>query len=135
MALHQLLEDGLLGWLKGSAFPAAPSTIYLSLHAGTPVTSVNEISSNFGGRQALTAADLSALTWEGGIPDSSRQMSNSRGIVYELAISTVTVAGWRLWDAGTSGNLLVSGEVLAGGTITAGDPAVILAGDLVVKTN
>ena len=134
MALHQVVEDGLLGWLKGETFPSPPGSVYLSLHSGSPATAGNEISANFGGRREILPADFSSLTWESGIPDTSRIMTNSKGIVFDLAASTLEAVAFALWDAGTDANMLISGSVTSGGQVQAGDPAVLLAGELVVRT-
>lgn len=133
MALGQLIQDGLLNWLKGGLFPSPPTGVYVSLHSGTPATGVNEVSGTFGGRVALTSGDFTSNAWMDGVVGGIREMLNSTGVVSELASTGVTVAGFALWDAPTGGNLLISGAVTPPSTVVAGNPVVFLVGDLKVR--
>lgn len=35
-AMSDYLEDALLGWFKGTAFPTAPATVYIGLFTALP---------------------------------------------------------------------------------------------------
>lgn len=133
MALGQLIQDGLLNWLKGDPFPLAPSAVYVSLHSGNPATGVNEVSGTLGGRVELAAVNFSSNAWMDSVVGGIREMVNTTGVVFDLAATGVTVEGFALWDAPTGGNLLISGSVTPPSTVTAGDPVVFLVGDLKVR--
>lgn len=133
MALGQTIQDGFLNWLRGTPFPAPPSVVYVSLHSGVPPSLANEVSNLFGGRVLLAPADLAAPVWMNGVVNTVREIVNTKGVVYGLASTGVTLAGFALWDAASNGNLLISGSVTPSAAVSAGDPAVFLVGDLKVR--
>lgn len=128
MALSQALEDALLAWVLGSAFPAPPTALWLSLHNGPVPTLANQIGGWAGGdRLQLTAADFAAASTA---PEGGRQRLNARALMLGSQNAPQTVASFAIWDAATGGNLLLSGDVVPDATVNAGDPPVFLSGDL-----
>jgi len=131
MALSQTLEDALLAWVLGTAFPAPPTALWLSLHSGAVPTGANQITGWSGGdRVQVRASDFAAATTATG---GGRQRLNSRALMLGAHSSSQSVVSFALWDAATGGNLLLSGDVAPDVTVNAGDPPVFLSGDLALS--
>ena len=131
MALSQTLEDALLAWVLGTAFPAPPAALWLSLHSGAVPTGANQITGWSGGdRVQVQASDFAAATTATG---GGRQRLNSRALMLGAHSSSQSVVSFALWDAATGGNLLLSGDVAPDVTVNAGDPPVFLSGDLALS--
>lgn len=131
MALSQSLEDALLDWVLGTAFPAPPAALYLSLHNGAVPTSANQITGWAGGdRLQVKASDFAAATTAA---TGGRQRLNSRALLLGAHSSSQSVVSFALWDAASGGNLLISGDVAPDVTVKAGDPPVFLGGDLALS--
>lgn len=133
MALDRTLQDGVLEWLRGNAFPAAPTVLYMSLHYDTTATNAADVSSSLGGRIAIDQSFLSSTRYLDGESDGTRQVVNTQAFVSELATATVTVRSFAIWDASTSGNRLLYGLVDPEVTVLEGDPAIFLQGDLSLR--
>lgn len=128
MALSQALEDALLAWVLGSAFPAPPTELWLSLHNGPVPTAGNQINGWAGGdRLQISAADFAAASTA---PEGGRQRLNARALMLGSQNATQAVASFAIWDAASGGNWLLSGDVVPDATVNAGDPPVFLSGDL-----
>lgn len=110
--LSDYLENAVLNWLRGTAMPTAPTTVYLSLHTGDP----GETGANEHGATAGYVRRACALT----APPSP--VTNSAVIEYPQATvnysAAITFAG--LWDALSAGNFLAGGALGASRTITTG---------------
>lgn len=131
MALSQALEDAVLNWVLGAAFPAPPSAVWLSLHSGAVPTSSNEISAWAGGsRLRVFASDFAAATTA---PTGGRRRLNARALLLGAPASSQPVASFAIWDAATGGNMLLTGDVVPDVTVNAGDPPVFLTGDLALE--
>ena len=128
MALSQALEDAVLNWVLGEAFPAPPSAIWLSLHSGAVPTAGNEISAWAGGsRLRMFPSDFAAASTA---PTGGRRRLNARALLLGAPASSQQVASFAVWDAATGGNILLTGDVVPDATVNAGDPPVFLTGDL-----
>lgn len=131
--LRQYLQDAILNWLRGEAFPGPPATIYLSAHSAATASSGNEVSSAIGGRLACTAADFAPPVWQNDVVGGAREIVNRRAFVFEVATSTIEVKSFGLWTNESGGTLLLAGDVNPDVTVTEGDPLVFLMGDLVIR--
>jgi len=97
-----LQEDRVLNWLKGTAFAAAPTNVYLGLYTAAPddTGGGTEVSGNAYARQAVT---FGAITNVSNGPDT---MTSSGDVLFPVA----TPAGWGtviavgLFDAVSGGN-------------------------------
>lgn len=121
----------MLAWLLGTAFPAAPAELWLALHHDDQPSAANEITGWAGGdRLRVSAADFSApVDGSGG----GRERRNSRALMLGARSSAQAVKSFGLWTAASGGTLLLSGDVGPDVTVAAGDPAVFLTGDLVLR--
>jgi hypothetical protein len=145
MGLTVTLQDSLLNWLRGTAFPAAPSQLFLSFHSAALADSGNEVSANLGGRVLLNVPaafsvprDSTAGDPGGPFPaapsaEPLREIVNNTAIITGLASVDTGVASFGLWSAITSGTLWLRGDVIPDVTIVTGNPGVFLAGDLVLR--
>ena len=113
-------------WLKAnSQTSSAPSTVYVSLHTGSPVdddSGANEVS---GGGYARQSAAFGTI--------SNGSVSTNATITYPVATGNYgTVSHIGIYDASSSGNLLFHGAVTTSKTIETGDQFQISSGNLTV---
>ncbi len=118
----QYLENACLNWLKGSTFPAAPTTVYVALFTAAPSDSGGgtEVSGNAYARQAITTSSgWSAISGGGASPE---QISNAATITFPTPTGNWgTVVAIGLFDAATNGNLLywntISSQAINSGVV------------------
>lgn len=120
--LSDYLENAIINWLRGTAMPAAPGTIYVSLHTGDP----GEAGASEHGATAAYARVPIVLT----APPSP--VSNTAAVEFPAASANysapITHAG--LWSALTGGNFLGGGALGTARTITTGITPRFVAGVL-----
>ena len=122
-ALSDYAENKVLDVLGANATFTAPSAVYLGLSTGSfnDDGSGTEISGNNYARVAVSFGSAASGT-----------MSNDAAIEFAAATGSGfgTVSHWGLFDAATSGNLLVHGSFSASKAIASGDVLKIAVGDL-----
>jgi hypothetical protein len=100
-----LQEDRVLNWLKGTAFAAAPGTLYLGLYTTAPDDTGGgvEVSGNAYARQAIT---FGAITNVANGPDS---MASNADVLFPVATPGAcgTIVAVGLFDAVSAGNLIM----------------------------
>ena len=133
MALDRTIQDGLLDWLRGIAFPSPPAQLYLSLHSDTVASNGAEVSNDLGGRIEVDQAFLSTTRFLDGQTSGTRQIVNTRALITDLATAQVEVRSFAVWDAAVGGNRLLLGDVNPDVTVLEGDPAIFLQGDLSLR--
>lgn len=119
-AFSDYFEAAILNWFRGTAFPAATGSVYSSLHTATTTDAGGgtEVSGNAYARQAISKATGS---WSA--PGASGVITNSN----EVAFPAATPSGWgtvthsALWDASTTGNMIMHGALTASKTINTDD--------------
>lgn len=123
-ALSDYAENELLDHLLGTGAFTAPSAVYLALFTAAPSDSGGgtEVSGNGYARQEV-AFDAAA---SGSAASSAVEVFTASGGNW----GTITHFG--IFDAVTSGNLLVHGALTASRVINDGDELRIAAGDLTV---
>jgi hypothetical protein len=120
--LSDYLENAVINWLRGTAMPAAPGTLYVSLHTADPgETGASEHGAT--AAYARTAATLSA-------PPSP--VSNTANVEFPTATANYSAAITHvgLWDAASGGNFLGGGALSASRTINNGDTPRFATGTL-----
>lgn len=131
MALAETLEDALLNWVFGTAFPPPPSQLWLSLHSDEEPSAGNEIVTWSGGsRLRVSGPDFAAAT---AAPTGGRRRLNARALMLGSSPSSQAPRSFALWDAATGGTILITGDVAPDATVNAGDPPVFLTGDLAIE--
>lgn len=125
MSLSDYLENALVNWLRGSAFPAAPATLHAALVTVNQgeANIANEVSGGSYARQPVTL---------GAPPSSSagaNTVTNTTQVVFP-AMPAATEVGVVLMDAASGGNALAYDNSMADVTQTAGQRVVFDPGAL-----
>ena len=121
-ALSDYAENKVLDVLGANATFTAPSNVYLGLSTGS-------LGDDDSGTE-LTGNNYSRVSVSFGAA-SSGTMSNDAAIEFAAATgSWGSVSHWGLYDASSSGNLLVHGSFTTAKTIASGDVLKIATGDL-----
>ncbi|MGU3387302.1 hypothetical protein ACLBYG_22520 [Methylobacterium sp. D53M] len=115
-----------LNWLRGTAMPTAPATLYFALFNGDPTDA------GTGGTEVTTsvrAAGRVAGTY--GAP-SGKSMTNGSAVSFGNAANAVAnVTHFAVFDAATGGNMLGSNSLGSGaGAISSGAAVSFAAGAL-----
>lgn len=122
-ALSDYAENKVLDAIGANATFTTPSAVYLGLSTGSfnDDGSGTEISGNNYARVAVSFGSAASGT-----------MSNDAAIEFAAATGSGfgTVSHWGLFDAASSGNLLVHGSFSASKQISSGDVLKIAVGDL-----
>lgn len=122
-AMSNYLELKVLDHILSTTAYTMPSGIYLALSTGSfgEDASGTELSGNGYARQGDVAFSAA----------SAGTTSNSANIEFPAATgSWGSVSHWALFDASSSGNMLIHGAFSAAKTITTGDILRVNAGDL-----
>ena len=121
-ALSDYAENKVLDVLGANATFTAPSNVYLGLSTGA----FNDDNSG----TELTGNNYSRVSVSFGAA-ASGTMSNDAAIEFAAATgSWGSVSHWGLFDAASSGNLLVHGSFTTAKTIASGDVLKVATGDL-----
>tara|TARA_R100001443_G_scaffold109386_1_gene120642 strand:+ start:746 stop:1174 length:429 start_codon:yes stop_codon:yes gene_type:complete len=140
MAFSQYLADKVLSWYKNSTFPAAPTSVYVSLHSADPGvagTTSDQTASIVGGsspyRVQIAAANLSSV---GSASGGGYQITNSA--VCQLTTNAsnsvgITVTHFGIWDAASAGNFLASGTLTTNVDVQQGDTVQFNIGAMAIK--
>jgi hypothetical protein len=120
------LQTARLNWFKNTAYPSAPSTVYIALFSTTPLpdgTGGTEISA---GGYARVAVAQGSASWNaqagGGTSGTAEFITNNAAITFPTATADWgTIVGVGVYDASTSGNLLYVGALTASRTVLNGD--------------
>lgn len=119
------LEVKILDWLfKQTAFGAAPTTLYYSLHSADPGdTGASELGATGSYARAQLNPDTNNSTHTNYNDDTTSGQATVVTNKLDITFPTATanwnsgspITYWAVWDASTSGNCLWSGTI-AGGT-------------------
>jgi hypothetical protein len=123
-AMSDYLENEILDHVLGTGSYTMPSTIYVGLSTGSfgDDDSGTELSGSGYTRQSITFAAA-----------SSASAASSATVTFPTATgSWGSVSHYGIYDASTSGNLLIHGAFSAAKTIGSGDVLRINSGDLTV---
>jgi len=121
-ALSDYAENKVLDVLGANATFTAPSNVYLGLSTGS-------LGDDNSGTE-LTGNNYSRVSVSFGAA-ASGTMSNAAAIEFAAATgSWGSVSHWGLYDAASSGNLLVHGSFTTAKTIGSGDVLKVATGDL-----
>lgn len=128
--MSDYLEDAIRNWFKGTTFPTKAANAYVGLYTAAPSDSGGgtEVSGNAYARQPVANAD-----WTSGAAGSG-SISNTNAITFPAANPSGwgTVTHFGVFDAVTSGNLLMWNALGASKTVAASDIVQFAAGQLVL---
>lgn len=140
MAFSTYLADRILGWVRGTTFPAALSNVFISLHTGNPgdngvnfdVTTQVTGSAN---RVGVGSGTFSSPATPGG---GGRQITNNNVVQITTnagvsAGTTQTVTHFGIWNSATGGDFLASGELTSSVAVQNGDTVQFNVGALAIR--
>lgn len=138
MPYSTYLATAQLNWLAGTAFPTAPTDLYVTIHDASPtdtgsaanITNTVTGSSN---RILLDQADLAAVTAAGGGGYERITTAILNIIAVSVNGSTVNASHFAVWDAITGGNLLMHDALDASVPIATGAEVKFPIGDLALR--
>lgn len=133
------LENALLDWaFKRTTFPAAPTSVQISLHSADPGdTGASELAATGSYARVTfntdtnnsTDTQFNAKSTNG----QARQISNKATITFPTATGNWTTATFfGVWDAAGT-NLLFTGAITGGVTVNNGNTLSLVDGNLVVS--
>lgn len=134
------LENKIIDHIfRGRSF-TAPAALYVSLHTADPTDTAGgaEVSGNNYSRAQLNPSDTNWAATQGGTPAAASsgtggQTSNKATITFATPSgSWGLVTHFGIWDASTSGNLLVHGALTVSKTINTNDAVSFPADSLTV---
>lgn len=102
------LETKLLSWIKGSAFPTAPASVYVALFNGDPTDA------GTGGAEVTTLVRTAGRVASTFGAIANRTISNSAVVDFGNAETKTDVTHFALFDAAASGNMLYSAPLTGG---------------------
>lgn len=123
-AMSDHLENEILDHILSVGSYTMPSAVYLGLSVASmgDDASGTELSGSGYARQAVTFSAASGGT-----------TSNSAAITFPTATgSWGSIGYWSLWDASSSGNMLLHGAFSSAKTIASGDVLRVSSGDLAI---
>lgn len=107
-AFSDYLENAICNWLRGTAMPSAPASLFVALFNGDPTDT------GTGGTE-VTATIRTAGRVAGpfGAP-ADGVIKNSAVVSFGAAAGSATVSHFALYDAASGGNMLVRGALSGG---------------------
>src|SRR5260221_1414981 len=112
------LEDKMLNWMKGTAFGAAPATVYVALFTTAPAddgTGGTEVSGGSYARAAITTSTGFSAISGGTAP---HQISKAGTVTFATPTANRgTIVPFAIIDALTTGNLLYSNALPGTGQV------------------
>ena len=92
MAFSQYFATQILGWVKNSAFPSAPTNVYVTLHTGDPGTAgtTNDVTSTITGSGNRTQVASSAFSSVGAASGGGFEITNT-GVVQITTLSLIHI--------------------------------------------
>lgn len=136
MAFSQYLADKILIWIKGTTFPTALSTVYISLHSSDPGTAGTngDVQLTVTGSADRTSVTTSTFSSVGSAPGGGFQVTNNNPVqITASATGGATITHFGVWDAVTGGNFLASGSLTASVGVVIGDTVQFNAGALAIR--
>lgn len=121
MSKSDTLETNLLNWLRGTAFPTAPTQLYVSLHTADP----GETGANEHGATAGYARQPFAL-------GTGNPASNTANVEFPQATANYSapITHFGIWSAATAGTYYGGSALSSSVTITTGQIPRFAAGAL-----
>lgn len=112
-ALGNTVRDALLNWFRGTAFGAAPSTIYLAAFTVAPTGA--------GGGTEVSGGGYARVAFTLGAPAGGSE-SNAAQIAFATASANWgTVVAVAIMDAASGGNLLAWANLTANKVVNSGN--------------
>jgi hypothetical protein len=134
MAASDYMENAIINWLRGTAFPGVPTNVYVALFttATSDAGGGTEVS---GGSYARAEVAASAAAWTA--PSGGNgETENVDPIAFPTATASWgTITHLALFDAASGGNMLYHGALTESKTVGADDSITIGAGAFVLTVS
>jgi hypothetical protein len=128
-AFSNYLENEILDWVNGGAFPSQPSATWVQLFNGSP----DETGS--GGTGLYTRVAVAAGGWTT-TTGATATITNTNAIVMNASAATTAFAdNFGVFDNSTSGNLLFYGALAVAKTVSVGDEIRFNASSLTIRVD
>lgn len=147
MPFSNYLATRTLNWMRGVAngatspsagMPAAPATLYISLHSADP--GMNGTTADVTLNVAAARGSIVAANWSAPAalnpftPATGFQISNTaEAVITASAVGSATVSHFGVWDASTAGNFLQYGQLTNPLVVAVGDSVKFSIGQLVLR--
>lgn len=126
-AFSNYLENEILDWVNGGAFPTQPSATWVQLFNGSPTEAGG------GGTALYSRIAVNAGGWTT-TTGATATITNTTAITITSAAATSAYAdNFGIFDNSTSGNLLFLGGLNAPKTISVGDEVKFNASSLTIR--
>jgi hypothetical protein len=128
-AFSNYLENEILDWVNGGAFPSQPSATWVQLFDGSP----DETGSGGTGLYTRVAVEAGGWTTTTG---ATATITNTNAIVMNASAATTAFAdNFGVFDNSTSGNLLFYGALAVAKTVSVGDEIRFNASSLTIRVD
>lgn len=126
-AFSNYLENEILDWVNGGAFPTQPSATWVQLFNGSPTEAGG------GGTALYSRIAVAAGGWTT-TTGATATITNTAAITITPSASSATSAtDFGIFDNSTGGNLLFLGPLNAGKSIAIGDEVKFNASSLTIR--
>lgn len=123
MSMSDYLEVELRKHIFRTGSFTKPSALYVSLHTAAPDEDASPTNEVTGGSYARVQRDPLDANWTAASATDGNT-DNAAAITFPTpSANWGTVTHFGIWDASTSGNMLLSGTITPNKTINNGDPA------------
>lgn len=119
------LGNAVLNWVRGTAMPTAPTSVYVALFNGDPTDAGS------GGTEVTTTIRTAGRVAATFGAASAKSMANSAIVNFGNAVGGATITHFAVFDAASAGNMLGSNPLASGaGAVAAGAPVAFAVGAL-----
>jgi hypothetical protein len=126
-AFSNYLENEILDWVNGGAFPSQPSATWVQLFNGSPDET------GTGGTGLYTRVAVAAGGWTT-TTGATATITNTNALVMNASAATTAFAdNFGVFDNSTSGNLLFYGALAVAKTVSVGDEIRFNASSLTIR--
>jgi len=126
-AFSNYLENEILDWVNGGAFPTQPEATWVQLFNGSPTEAGG------GGTALYTRAAVAAGGWTTTTGSTATITNTTALIITSSAGSSAVADNFGIFDSSAGGNLLFLGEIGTPKTISVGDEIKFNASQLTIR--
>ena len=126
-AFSNYLENEILDWVNGGAFPTQPAATWVQLFNGSPTEAGG------GGTALYTRAAVAAGGWTTTTGSTATITNTTALIITSSADSSAVADNFGIFDSSAGGNLLFLGAIGTPKTISVGDEIKLNASQLTIR--
>ena len=129
MAFSNYMENEILDWINGGAFPTQPSATWVQLFNGSPTDT------GLSGTALYSRVAVASGGWTTTTGATATITNTATLTITSSAASSATADYVGVFDASTSGNLLFHGLLATSKTIAVGDEVKFNASSLTLRVD